>query len=208
MRLAIFGATGGTGVALTQQALDAGHSVRVLVRNPSRLPISSDRMRVVLGNVLDRESVVKTVLGSDAVLSCLGQRNLVKNLHVLSGGTRLILDVMKQHGVKRFVCETSFGVAESYNDAPLFAKLVFRTMLRVPYSDKVVQEAMIRESGLEWTIVRPTRLTDGPKTGNYTVGERLRCKAGANISRADVAEFMLHETSAGEWICKAPTITS
>src|SRR6185369_14998433 len=101
MRLAIFGATGGTGLALTEQALNHGHSVRVLVRNPNRMPLVNPNMRVVLGNVLDRESVQKTLLGSDAALSCLGQRNLLRNTRVVSEGTRMILDVMKQHGLRR-----------------------------------------------------------------------------------------------------------
>ncbi len=83
MRLAIFGSTGGTGLELTRQALEQGHSVRVLVRNPNRMPLVNSNMRVVLGNVLDHESVTKTVLGADAVLSCLGQRNLLRNTRVV-----------------------------------------------------------------------------------------------------------------------------
>ena len=91
MRLAIFGSTGGTGLELTRQALEQGHSVRVLVRNPNRMPLVNSNMRVVLGNVLDHESVTKTVLGADAVLSCLGQRNLLRNTRVCSVGTHLIV---------------------------------------------------------------------------------------------------------------------
>ena len=86
MRLAIFGGTGGTGLELTRQALEQGHSVRVLVRNPNRMPLVNPDMRVVLGNVLDHESVNKTVLGADAVLSCLGQRNLLRNTRRVFSG--------------------------------------------------------------------------------------------------------------------------
>ena len=121
MRLAIFGATGGTGLELTRQALEKGHSVRVLLRNPNRMPLSNDNMRIVLGSVLDHESVVKTILGSDAVLSCLGQgTNLLRNTHVVSVGTHLIMSVMKEQGVRRLVVESASGAGESIAQASLF----------------------------------------------------------------------------------------
>ncbi len=114
MRLAIFGATGGTGLEVTRQALERGHSVRVLVRNPNRMPLVNENMRLVLGNVLERESVAKTILGSDAVINCLGQASLTHNMGVVSEGTRMIVEVMKkQQGVRRLVITSSFGVGES-----------------------------------------------------------------------------------------------
>jgi putative NADH-flavin reductase len=205
MRLAIFGGTGGTGLELTRQALEHGHNVRVLVRNPNRMPLVNPNMRLVLGNVLDQESVTKTLLGTDAVLSCLGQRNLWKNTRVVSDGTRMLMAVMRQHGVRRLVVESAFGAGESLVYANLIARLVFATLLRAPYDDKNLMEPEVKSSGLEWTILRPTRLTDGPLTGRYTVSAGR--PAASSVSRADVAAAMLRAVEERMWVGEAPTVT-
>ncbi len=205
MRLAIFGGTGGTGLELTRQALEHGHNVRVLVRNPNRMPLVNPNMRLVLGNVLDQESVTKTVLGTDAVLSCLGQRNLWKNTHVVSDGTRMLMAVMRQHGVRRLVVESAFGAGESLVYANLIARLVFATLLWAPYEDKNLMEPEVKSSGLEWTILRPTRLTDGPLTGRYTMSAGR--PAVSSVSRADVAAAMLRAVEERLWVGEAQTVT-
>ena len=205
MRLAIFGGTGGTGLELTRQALEQGHSVRVLVRNPNRMPLVNSNMRVVLGNVLDHESVTKTVLGADAVLSCLGQRNLLRNTRVCSVGTRLIIDVMKAQGVRRLVVESAFGAGESLAVASLMERLVFATLLWAPYQDKNLLEPVVKESGLEWTILRPTLLTNGQRTGRYVV--TMGRPAVGRVARADVATAMLRAVTEGLWIGESPTVT-
>ena len=205
MRLAIFGGTGGTGLELTRQALERGHNVRVLVRNPNRMPLVNPNMRLVLGNVLDQESVTKTVLGTDAVLSCLGQRNLVKNTRVVSEGTRLMMAVMRQHGVRRLVVESAFGAGESLAQANLVERLVFATLLWAPYEDKNLMEPEVKASGLEWTILRPTRLTNGPLTGRYTVSAGR--PATSSVSRADVAAAMLRAVEERLWVGKSPAVT-
>jgi putative NADH-flavin reductase len=205
MRLAIFGATGGTGLELTRQALAKGHSVRVLVRNPNRMTLVDSKMRVVLGSVLDEESVRKTVLGSDAVLSCLGQRNLLRNTRVCSAGTHLIVQAMKAQGVQRLVVESAFGAGESLELATALEKLVFATLLRAPYEDKNLLEPEVKASGLEWTILRPTALTSGAWTGQYTVTAGR--PAVARTARADVAAAMLRAVEERLWIGDAMTVT-
>lgn len=205
MRLAIFGATGGTGLELTRQSLEKGHSVRVLVRDPNRLPLSDQNMRVVLGNVLDHESVRKTVLGADAVLSCLGQRNLLRNTRVCSVGTHLIIEVMKGMGVRRLVVESAFGAGESLAVANALERLLFATLLWAPYQDKNVLEPEVKASGLEWTILRPTVLTKGALTGRYVVTAGR--PAASSVSRADVAAAMLRAVEERLWIGESPTVT-
>ncbi len=207
LRLAIFGATGGTGLALTRQALEKGHAVRVLVRNPNRMTLTHQNMRVVLGNVLDRESVTKTLLGSDAALVCLGQRNLLKNTRVVSEGTRLIMDVMRSMGLKRLVFESAFGVGESLEQASFWQRAVFATLLRAPYADKNIIEPELVKSGLDWTILRPTALTNGPLTGKVEIAAGLRPKT-FRVSREDVAAAMLEAMEKKKWIGKMPSITS
>jgi putative NADH-flavin reductase len=206
MILAVFGATGPTGLQLVQQALEAGHSVRALVRNPSRMTITHNSLRVVMGDVLDVESCRKTLLGSEGALSCLGSRNLFKNVKVVSRGTRNIIAVMKQMGLRRFVMESAYGASESYALAGAGMKLVVSTILAAPYADKNIIEPEIKASGLDWTIVRPVVLTNGPRTSKYRVGDDLRLGAGTRISRSDVAEFMLREFGGRKWAGKAPSI--
>ena len=205
MRLAIFGGTGGTGLELTRQALEHGHNVRALVRNPTRMPLVNPNMRLVLGNVLDQESVTKTVLGTDAVLSCLGQRNLVRNTRVVSAGTRMVMAVMQQHGVRRLVVESAFGAGESLALAGLAGRLLFATLLWAPYEDKNVMEPEVKASGLEWTILRPTLLSNGPLTGRYTVSAGR--PATSRVSRADVAAAMLRAVEERLWIGESPAVT-
>ena len=206
MRLAIFGATGGTGLELTRQSLEHGHAVRVLVRNPNRMPLVHANMRVVLGDVRDRESVTKTILGSDAVLSCLGSRNLLRNTRVVSEGIRLVMEVMRQQGVRRLVVESAFGAEESIAQATFAERLIFATLLRAPYQDKNIVEPEIRSSGLEWTLLRPTRLTNGPLTGRYTVDAARPVKT--SVSRADVAAAMLRAVEEHCWMGEARTVTA
>ncbi|MDR3763748.1 MAG: SDR family oxidoreductase [Acidobacteriota bacterium] len=206
LRLAIFGATGGTGLALTRQALEHGHAVRVLVRNPNRMTVTHANLRVVLGNALDRESVTKTLLGSDAALVCLGQRTLLKNTRVVSQGTRLIMEVMRTMGLKRLVFESAFGVGGSLADASGWQRAVFATLLRAPYADKNIIEPEIAKSGLDWTILRPTALTNGPLTGKVEIAVGLRPKT-FRISREDVAREMLRAVEEKKWVGAAPSLT-
>jgi putative NADH-flavin reductase len=204
MRLAIFGATGGTGLEVTRQALERGHSVRVLVRNPNRMPLVNENMRLVLGNVLERESVTKTILGSDAVINCLGQASLTHNMGVVSEGTRMIVEVMKQQGVRRLVITSSFGVGESRLKAAWWQRMVFSTLLRAPYADKEIMEPEVRASGLEWTLLRPVGLTNGPLTGRYRATHETPRKI--QISRADVAAAILDAVEKRLWVGEAPTL--
>jgi putative NADH-flavin reductase len=207
MRLAIFGGTGGTGLELTRQALERGHNVRVLVRNPNRMPLTNANMRIVLGSVLDHESVTKTVLGSDAVLSCLGQgMNLLRNTRVVSVGTRLIADVMKEQGVRRLVVESAFGAGESLAQSSVIERLVFATLLWAPYEDKNLMEPEVKASRLDWTILRPTMLTNGVRTERYKVIMGRRPEV-PRVSRADVAMAMLQAVEERLWIGESPTVT-
>jgi putative NADH-flavin reductase len=205
MRLAIFGGTGGTGLALCRLALERGHSLRVLLRNPNRMTLSHPQMRIVLGNVLEREAVTKTLLGSDAVLSCLGTRNLMRNDGVVSTGTHLVMELMREMGLRRFVVESAFGAGESLAQATLLQRAVFATLLRHPYADKNVMEPDVKASGLEWTILRPTRLSDGEATGRYVAGPEP--PASGVVTRADVAAAMLRAVEERLWIREALTVT-
>jgi putative NADH-flavin reductase len=208
MRVLIVGPTGGTGLELVEQALEEGHQVTALARRPEALKIRHAKLTVRQGNILDYVSVETAVQGQDAVLSALGVRKLGKNT-ILSQGTRNLIQAMEEAGVKRLIVESSLGVGDSrgqlgawYNwlMVPLFLKNVF--------AEKETQESLVRSSGLEWVIVRPAILTNGPRTGRYKAGfaaadNSIRRK----ISRADTAEFMLKLLSDDHYLGKTPGLS-
>lgn len=206
MHVAVFGATGGTGRQVVQQALAAGHRVTALVRNPDRLGIRHNDLTVVVGDVLDADKVVQTLAGTDAVVVTLG--NTANNPdYIVSQGTQVIVDAMKRLGQpKRIVVVSSLGVGESKDQVPFAFKMLMKTVLKKPMEDKERQEAIVKASGLDWTIVRPGGLTDGPATGRYRAGVDPKIVAG-QVSRSDVAAFVLQQLTDDTYLHKAPAIT-
>lgn len=207
MKLAIFGATGPTGHQLVKQALEQGHSVAALARTPEKLAIQHSSLRIVKGNVLDMAAVEETISGSDAVLSCLGRRNPFNGKGDVWKGTHNIIVGMKKLGVRRLIIESAYAAGSSREFASFGMKLVTSTLLGWAYQEKEVLEPDVISSGLDWVIVRPPALRDGPKTSGYRAGERLRLSVRNWISRADVADFMLKQVVSDEWLRKTPTIS-
>ena len=194
MNLLIVGATGGTGRQLVSQALERGHQVTALVRKePSAEPRPG--LITVLGNVLDPSSLDRAADGQDAVLSALGHKQWFRPTRILSEGTRNLIGAMRRHGVRRFVCETALGISDAWWQMGLYYTLFVRpVILPLYFWDKTRQEAIIRASDRDWTIVRPGVLTNGPKRGHYRHGPRVgHWLWTVRISRADVAAFMLDQ---------------
>jgi putative NADH-flavin reductase len=205
MKLAVFGATGGTGKQVVQQALAAGHHVTALVRDPAKLDLIQPALTVRRGNVLEPEDVFNTVSGADAVIVSLGSTANNPD-SVVSHGTANVVDAMQKAGVARLIVVTSLGVGESKDQVPFFFKALMATALRKTMQDKEAQEKLVKASGLDWTIVRPGGLTDGPLTGQYRYGLDPKLVAG-QVSRADVAEFVLKQLTDTQFLRKAPAIT-
>jgi putative NADH-flavin reductase len=196
-KLLIVGATGGTGRQLVTQALERGHTITALVRNPAALTVDHPQLTVVQGDVLSYDAVESAVRGQEAVLSALGHKRFFYPTRILSDGTRNILRAMEAHGVPRFVCETSLGIGDSaWRLGALYTFFIIPVVLPFYFWDKTRQEQLIAASKVEWVIVRPAALTDGAKRGRYRhglkVGSFLRT---VSISRADVAEFMLNQVA-------------
>lgn len=205
MKLTVFGATGGTGRQVVEQALAGGHQVTVLVRDPAKLAITHPALTVRRGNVLEPEDVFNSVSGADAVIVSLG--NTANNPDgVVSKGTAHVVDAMQKSGVARLIVVTSLGVGESKDQVPFFFKALIATALRKAMQDKEAQEKIVKASGLDWTIVRPGGLTDGARTGAYRYGLDPKIVAG-QVSRADVAEFVLKQLTDTQFLRKAPAIT-
>ena len=207
-RLLIVGATGGTGRQLVAQALDRGHEVTALVRNPSRLEIEHPRLRVLQGDVSDYASVEAAVRGQDVVVSALGHKRFFGPTRILSEGTRNLLRAMEAQGVARFICETSLGIGSSAGRMGLYYTLfVIPVILPFYFWDKTRQERLIAASSVEWVIVRPGVLTNQGKRGSYRHGPRVGSLIWTvHISRADVADFMLNQLESNTYLRTAPGV--
>ena len=249
MKLLIFGGTGRTGRALVEQALEQGHAVTVLARDPAKLAMAHENLRVMKGDVAVYESVESTIKSQDAVLSALGTRphvglviilvvtcqviarvfalsgifNLLLRIAVpalillifsrkkttLSNGTKNIVKAMGKLGVKRFICESSLGVGGSKGRLGLlYTYFLIPLFLRGLFADKEVQEKIIGESTLEWVIVRPAALTNGPRRGAYRDGEDIgHWLFTRKISRSDVADFMLKQLTENKYLHMKPGVS-
>lgn len=202
VRLLIIGATGGTGRALVQQALERGHRVTAFVRDPSRLRVRHERLAIARGNVLDYSSVETAVRGQDAVLCALGHKRWLYPTRILSDGTRNIIRAMEGQSVRRLVCETALGIGDSWGRMGLYYTLFVGVfILPFYFLDKTRQERLVRASELEWIIVRPGALTNGRKRGVYRHGGRIGNPLWTvRISRADVADFMLRQVDEDRYL--------
>ena len=249
MKLLVFGATGGTGRRLVQQALEQGHVVTAFARDPSKIKLAHDNLRVVRGDVLQPDSVESAVAGQDAVVSALGVRLpvrivllivvlcqiivrtvamsrpaaifvevgvpilsillLARRKTVLSEGTRNIVRAMERAGIKRFVCESSLGVGDSKWKLGIVHNLIaIPLFLRNVLADKEEQERVIAGSSLDWVIVRPTALTNGPQRNVFRAGSDIgHWFFPSRISRSDVAAFMLKQLTDGEYLRKTPGLS-
>jgi putative NADH-flavin reductase len=207
--LAIFGATGRAGQHLVQQALDSGYNVRVLARNPGKLAAQSDRLVTVRGSLSETACIDEVITGTDVVLSVLGPTNNEPTFEI-SKGTASIISAMKKHGVKRLIISAGAGVGDPGDAPKLFNKLInvaLKATARNVYEDMLKTVELVRASGLEWTVVRVPRLTDSPPTGTIRVG-MVGQGTGANLTRADMAEFMLKQIDDSGYLRKAPVISN
>ncbi|HUJ14710.1 MAG TPA: NAD(P)H-binding protein [Thermoanaerobaculia bacterium] len=202
MNLLILGATGPTGRHLASQALEAGHSVAALVRDPSKL--NEPRIEIIKGDATDSATIASAARGRDAVPSALGTGKSFKSGQVVS---RAAGNVIAAH-VKRLLWVSAFGVGESFEDARLLQRAFFRTLLSDVYADKKIADDLIRKSSAEWTIVLPVGLRNGLRTGNYRVAEHLEVGVFPTIHRADVADFMIRELIERKWVRKTVEIST
>ena len=204
MKIAIFGASGRTGILTVYQALNKGHLVTAFARKPSSVTIQHKNLQVVQGDILEYDKVKQAVEGQDVIISALGVESR-KPTTVLSEGTRNILRAMEECKVSRFICMSSAGILG--NDAGiLFGKIIMPLFLKQVFIDKVRQMKIIQEANLDWVIVRPTSLTDAPKTGKYKI--TLGPPVSRRIPQADVADFMLKLMTDKQYDHQMPAIAS
>ena len=205
MNLVVFGATGNLGNELVKQALEQGHTVTGFSRKPEKLELEHPRLRRIQGDVLNPASVEKAVQGQDMVLCALGAG---AKGGVRAEGTKNILAAMRKAGVRRFIGQTTLGVGDSQKTLNVYWKIMFGSVLRQAYKDHVLQEAYIKQSQLDWVIIRPAAFTDGKRTGTYQHGFEPSCKGlKLKISRADVADFMLEQLKSNTYLHQTPGLS-
>lgn len=203
VRLIVIGATGKTGRLVWKNALDRGNRVTAFARSPHKIE-AADGLQVVQGDVMDAASVAGAVEGHDAVIVVLGSNGL-GDQSTLSTGTRNVVQGMARHAVKRLVVLSAAGVEESWSQVPFLARLVFRTLLRNILADHTAQEAVVKASGTNWTIVRAAVLHDGPASGSVRASNTGKV---GKIARADVADFLVDSVQDRTYSRKAISVTS
>ncbi len=189
MNITVFGATGSIGRLVVEQALTAGHDVTAFTRDAARVTAERERLSVVQGDVTDPAASLLAVKDADAVVVALGNG---RKGEVREAGTRGVVTAMQQAGGGRLVVQSTLGVGSSRANLNWVWKYVmFGALLRAAYADHVRQERVVEESGLDWTIVRPSAFADespAPVRHGFGPGER---GLALKIGRADVAAFLL-----------------
>jgi uncharacterized protein YbjT (DUF2867 family) len=207
-KILVLGATGGTGRHIVRQALARGDDVAALVRSPEKGK-ELEGAHLIAGDARDEPTLRKALKGRDAVISALGTAaSPFREVTLLSTATRALVSAMKAEQVARLVCITGIGAGDSAGHGGfLFDHVIFPLLLRHVYADKNRQEAIVRDSGLDWILVRPSILNDKPGRGTMRALTDLSGFRGGAISRSDVATFVVEQVRSNAWLHRAPLIT-
>ncbi len=209
MNVLVVGASRGTGALCVQAALDRGYDVTAFSRSPHKLPISHERLSRVAGSFHDPEAVNRAAAGHDAVIVTASGTSLKafkENPKFFSEGTANVIAAMKRAGSRRLVILSALGVGDSRVLMPwILDKLMISFLLKTPFEDHGRQEALVMQSGLQWIIARPGRLTNGPARKKYQKKSAME-SVPRSISRADVADFLVESCASGDWLGKAVQI--
>jgi putative NADH-flavin reductase len=202
MNITVFGASGRTGTHVVRKALDDGHRVTAFVRDPTRLTLTHEELTAVKGDLFDLNDVEQAVKGADAVVSAIGQSRK-GGRHTVTKGTEKMVEAMTRQGVKRIVAVSTMGAGDSAKHIGFVMRTLLRTILRKQVMDHERQEGVLRDSGLDWTVVRPGSLQNEPGTGHYQVGYDLGV---GRIAREDIADFILTELTTNAHLYKTPSV--
>lgn len=208
MKIVVFGASGGTGLRVVEQALEAEHTVTAFVRTPSRISMRHPGLTLFQGDVMDAAAVEKAIAGQDAVVSTLGSTRPPVPAMMETAASN-ILAAMKKHGVRRIVSTTGAGIRQ-LEDKPKLMDHLIGALLNLLAKEVVLDSAtnvkLIQSSDRDWTIVRFPRLMDGAHTGKYRVGY-VDKDSSTQFSRADGADFVLKELVEKKWLRKLPLVS-
>ena len=206
MKIIVFGATGSLGQHVVKQALEQGHQVSAFTRSKEKLEqFNNTNLTPVIGDVLNSANVEQAVKDHDAAIIALGDG--MKG-GVRAQGTQHIINAMKKQSVNRLICLSTLGAGDSHRYLNFFWKyIMFGLLLKNTMVDHEAQEALVRDSDLDWTIIRPAAYTDGPQTQTYQHGNELSKGLKLKISRSDVASFILKGLDKNFYLHQEPCIT-
>lgn len=216
MKILVVGATGGTGRAAVAQLLAEGHDVTAFGRHPERVGVRSERLRLEVGDALNASDVERAVAGQDAVVVTLGISENALRVRLLgpahtppdvrSAGTHNVIVAMRRHGVRRLVVLSSYGVGDTRAKLGLMDRLFFDLILKDQIADTEKQSREVSESGLDWVLVQPVHLTDGPDAEPFASarGDTELSK----VSRKSVARFLATAVVRAEYVCKSVSLSS
>lgn len=209
MRVLVLGGTGGTGREIVRQALAGGHAVTALVRSAAKARDLLPGAALVEGDARDGAALARALDGCGAVASSLGTGvSPFRKVTLLSESTRALVAAMGERKVRRLVCVTGIGAGDSRGHGGfLYDRLLLPFVLGTVYADKDRQERIVRGSGLDWVIVRPSLLTDAPGRGTCRVLTDLGGFRGGRIARADVAAFVVRQLSDPTCLHRTPLVT-
>ncbi len=214
MRILVVGASRGIGLAAVREGLRRGHTIRALARGamtiPERIGSSDPRLEPFAADATDGPAVAAALQDVDAVISAVGVSGAlgrtVRRITLFSDTTRVLAAEMHRAGLRRLVAVTGFGAGDSRGRLSLPERVGYRLLLGAAYDDKDRQEVIIRGSGLDWLIVRPTILTNGARTGRYRVLVEPGTWRNGLISRADVADFLVREAAEPSLVHATPAL--
>jgi putative NADH-flavin reductase len=192
-KIIVFGASGGTGKLVVEQALEAGHQVTAVVRNPGAFTINHTNLEIIKGDVFQPATFENALKEKDAVVSCLGTKDR-KPTTVYSEGINNIATLMQKAGVNRIICISAGAVIIPPKSSFLLkfvVKNILQQLFKYTYADMLLMEKLLMESGLNWTVIRAPRLTNGKRTGKYRTVVNDNIRNPSSISRADLADYIV-----------------
>jgi len=208
MKIIIFGASGTVGVEIVRQALEQGHEVTAFVRSPEKIKhLDHINLKIHKGDVLNMIDVQEALKNQEAVLCALGDGKIGK---IRTSGTKNIVDAMSKLSIKRLICQTTLGMGESYQNLNFIWKhIMFGILLKRAFKDHQLQEECVTKSNLDYTIVRPSALTHGIIKNECKIGfDGTYRNLSLNISRAEVANFMISQLQNDKYLRKAVSISN
>lgn len=206
MKLLILGANGKTGQTLVHQACAQGHQVTALVHHTPHPALPCGR--ILQGDARDPALIDQVVSGQDAVIDTLGTRKPFLKTTLETDAARNIIAAMRLHGVRRLIAVSSLGVGDSIANVNLIFRLLIPIFFRGAIPDKEGMESVLRSSGLDWTIVRPAGLADGPATNTVQIVSPQSHRHVHRIARADVAAFILAHLTDNTFVQKTVGIAT
>ena len=206
--ISVFGASGKTGLCVVKQALANSYKINALCRNPDAIPFKNNSLKIIKGSLLDKNLVHTTIEGSDAVICVFGPMKPYTDIFCAEA-TENIISAMSAFGIRRLICQTGALIGKTQVHRSLFMRFLMKTYNRkFPESarDRDMQEELIMKSQLDWTIVKPPRLSNGKRKGKYSTGENLKVSAFSSATREDAADFILSQIGSVSFIKKLPIV--